>query len=462
MKSIPLRVDFPLSAKHLERVWQTPVPDSFKTAEGICLDSRSIQKGDIFFAIKGERDGHDFVKAAFNQGAALCVVDRNLEGASGPTLQVKDTYQALAALARDHRETWGKKIVAISGSNGKTTTKEILSAILGAYRTTFKSPGTWNNFLGVPLCALMLKKEHEFAVFEMGMNHLGELASYCEIAMPNFSLLTNIGYAHIGELGSIENIAQAKGELFAGTTDTLIVNLDDARVVAQAKQSGAKKIYVSTKTHEADIYFRKQTREDAHVEFEVQYGNVTVTLKGPFFAPHMLSNVLCALGAAWVMGVPSENLQAGLDAVEWPSMRLDTHELKNGVTLIDDSYNANPDSMMAGIKYVSERYRGRRKLAALGDMRELGSLAGELHEKVGAYLHACDFEELFFHGEFSEYYKKGALTSGHEIAKIRVFAEKQMLAEEMSKQLLSGDVVLVKGSRGSHMEDVVREVRLKL
>jgi len=323
-----------------------------------------------------------------------------------------------------------------------------------------KSPGTWNNNLGVPLTLFMLQKQHEWAVLEMGMNHLGELAGHCAVAKPNVAILTNIGHAHIGELGSIENIANAKAELFAGVgaDGTLVVNADDPRIAEKARGFSGKKIMVS-QTTETDVCIRSVKKMNDRLNaVRVMYGSEAIELETEYFAKHLLSNLLCALGGAYALNVPVSRLQEGVDNIHLPPMRLALENLSDGLTLVDDAYNANPDSVRVALEYVSEYGHGR-KVAILGDMLELGANASSLHRGIGSLAATLKFENLFCVGAFASDYVKGAIDQGMDASRALAFEKKEDLIDSLSRGIRAGDCVLVKGSRGSRMEEVAYAIR---
>ncbi|MCB0308216.1 MAG: UDP-N-acetylmuramoyl-tripeptide--D-alanyl-D-alanine ligase [Bdellovibrionales bacterium] len=466
MTKYPLRVDVNLSLDYLGRVFNDAQILSLKIPHitGVCLDSRAILPGDLFFALKGERDGHRFVEDALEKGARAVVVSENVTG-KGISIKVKDTYAALVELASCWRTDWGKKIIAITGSNGKTTTKEIIYSILSAHVQTIKSPGTWNNHLGIPLTLLMIKNSHELAVLEMGMNHQGEIENYCQIAKPDIGVITNIGHAHIGELGSIEAIARAKAELFENLSShgTAIVNLDDPRIEKIANQIKVKKIYVSMKPdRKADISLTKIGKLDSsRIQLNIKYGESILNLCGPFGNDYSRANLICALGVALICGVPHEVIQTGIDQISWPDKRYVKLTLGRGITLIDDTYNANPDSMKGAIKAMCEEHPGR-KIVLLGDMKELGSYSRTFHQEVGRSAFEQGVNLLFAIGEFAKDYASGAINAGMKSKFSYVFTDRDEMLVSLMRDLQRGDTLLVKGSRGSQMEYFSEALKLKL
>lgn len=443
-ETLALRADFTATREAFETALGVGIRGTPRPIRGVALDTRTLREGDVFFALSSQRDGHDFVEQAWARGAALCVVSRPI-AEKIPQIVVGETYLALANLARSHRERWGKRIVAVSGSNGKTTTKEMIRGLLGTRMNVFASPGNWNNHLGVPLCLLSLRDEHDVAVLEMGMNGAGQIEGYCKVALPNVSVLTNIGTAHIGELGSIEAIGDAKAEIFRGLSSdgTAVVLIDDPRIFERAQkiQVGAK-IWVSAH-RKADVWLEGDV---------IHYGDRQRALKLPFEGEHMRSNFACALGVAKAFGVEIDEIDAGISQIEWPAMRLTQTKLKGGVLLVDDSYNANPDSLAVALAFVA-KHRPGRKIAVLGDMLELGSHGPGAHEASGRLVAKNGFAGLMAVGPLSAHSVAGARNQGLE--KATHFDSKEALIAALRRELLPEDVVLVKGSRGSRMDEVV-------
>lgn len=423
---------------------------------GVALDTRALRKGDLFFALRATRDGHDFVQRAFEGGAAAAVVERDLP-VVGPTIRVAESTAALGDLANAVRRSWGGKVVAISGSNGKTTTKEMASALIGAEFETLKAPGTWNNQLGVPLTLLMLQPGQGAAVLEMGMNAYGELRALGRVAEPDVALLTNIGPAHLERFGSLEGVAKAKAELFEGLGDggTAVVNLDDRHVRKIAETLAARKVTVSM-GETGDVTAR--VTEDlgpGGYRLRVRYGEAEVDLVSPFVGIHNVSNLLGALGCAYTLGVPAGKLADAVKRIERAPMRLEVVELDRGIRIVNDCYNANPASTAVALE-VTKNTGGRRVLAALGDMMELGEFSPRAHRDIGIKAAALRYVHLFLLGQFAGDVRQGAIQGGMSASAVTVGKTHSDLAERIAESLQPGDTLLVKGSRGMKMEEITK------
>ncbi len=428
---------------------------AIKNISGICLDSRSIRPNDVFFALEALRDGHDFVQSAFEAGACACVVHKQVSQ-NNALIEVSNTQEALNLLAKTHRDHYNGQLVAISGSNGKTSTKEILYSILSTKYKTHKTPGTWNNHLGVALSVLLLKKEHECAVFEMGMNHAGELKQLCEVAKPNIGLLTNIGRAHIEALGNIENIANAKGELFESVMPNgeIVVFEDDENIKAQAQRFIGRHVCVSMKNPKADVYYKTIEPTVQGYKVQVQYGDQPVTLNVAITGEHQLKNLLCALGVSWILGVPGELLQKGVDQIMWPDMRLKKESLKHEIDLIVDCYNANPESTLAALSHVGG-LTAKRKILVMGDMLELGDMSSLLHKEIGSNAYGKGFDFIFTLGRYGKDVRQGAIENHMSPKNIFCFEDVETLNKNILALMSAGDLVLFKASRAMKLERVV-------
>jgi UDP-N-acetylmuramoyl-tripeptide--D-alanyl-D-alanine ligase len=454
---LPLRVDLEMKLAEAARAMGANLTAASPlSCSGVALDTRALRKGDLFFALRATRDGHDFVRQAFELGAAAAVVEKELPG-TGPTIRVSDTFQALGLLANSVRRDWGGKIVAISGSNGKTTTKEMASALIGADRPTLKAPGTWNNQLGVPLTLLMLRPERKTAVLEMGMNAYGELRALGRVAAHDVALLTNIGPAHLEKFGSLEGVARAKAELFEGlgAGGVAVVNLDDRYLRKMGETVSARAVSVSM-GETGDVTAKiLQDLGPGGYRLRVRYGGEEIDLESPFVGVHNVSNLLCALGAAFALGVPAGKLAEGVKRIERVEMRLEVIELGQGIRIVNDCYNANPASVAVALE-VTKNTGGRRVLAALGDMMELGEFSPRAHRDIGIKVAALKYVHLFLLGQFAGDLRQGAIQGGMSASAVTVGTTHQELAERIAGELTPGDTLLVKGSRGMRMEEITK------
>lgn len=423
--------------------------------EAVNTDTRKLLPGCLFVALVGEtHDAHAFLAQAVAGGAAGAVVQAGRTLPSLPSdfalYEVEDTLRALGALGRFHRLRFELPLAAVTGSNGKTTTKEMVGAILETRGKVLKTRGNLNNEIGVPLMLLELDPSHVAAVIEMGMNHPGEIARLTELAQPDAGLITVVQPAHLLGLGSVEGVAAAKGELFRGLKPgaVAVVNLDDPRVVAQAAESGAK-LLTFGRAAEADVRLTKTEslgREGLHLTLRVSEEEHRVRLR--FVGEHNALNAAGAFALALALGYRADECVRGLEGARPYERRLNVIDAPAGLLVIDDCYNANPASMGAALDTLGQLSRGGRAIAVLGDMLELGTDEAKEHaalaERAGKVCALVAF--------FGPRSASGALTLGDRAAH---FTEVTPLMEWLRPRLQPGDVVLVKGSRGMRLERVV-------
>lgn len=418
-------------------------------------DSRKIVPGQLFVALKGEHfDGHEFAEQAIKQGAAGVLVSHQFAGAE-PAIVVKDTYQALGELAAYWRSRFDIPVVAITGSNGKTTVKEMLASIL---RAAAKAPeavlatqGNLNNHIGLPMTMLNLNAQHRYAVLEMGMNHSGEISYLTRLAKPTVALINNAGSAHIGELGSFEAIARAKGEIFEGLADDgiAVINVDDVFAPLWKTLIGQRKTISFGLKNAADVSANYELQADAcALEIKTPQGPLSAVLPTPGL--HNVMNALAATGAALAMGVKLSAIAEGLQSYAGVKGRLQHLKGINGALVIDDTYNANPLSMKAAIDVLIAK--SGEKLLVLGDMGELGDDAAALHAEIGSYAKAAGVNALLTLGTLSQ-----EMTTAFGVG-AKHYASAEALASELAAKLKPTSVVLVKGSRFMAMERIVKEI----
>jgi len=421
----------------------------------IATDTRRIEPGDLFVALRGPNfDGHRFVSEAIARGACGAVVAEDVEVERGALVRVADTERALGDLAAHTRRRAGLRVLAVGGSNGKTTTKEMLAAICEAAwpGRVLKTRGNWNNLVGVPLTLLGWQGE-SVAVLELGMNRPGELARLTEIASPDFALLTNIGEEHLEGLGSLAGVAEAEGELFANLPPSAVavVNADDPWVRRMAQRfAGASLAFGSGQTVRAEHVTNLGVDG---VAFELHCGGAAVRVRLRLAGEHAVANAVAAAAAAHAAGVGIETIARGLAQVEPVPMRMEVRRLPNQVTLIDDSYNANPGSMGAALEALA--HLPGRSLAVLGEMLELGAVREDAHRRLGERAHFFGVEVLVVVGVVADVVASGAHASGMRADSVVTCRTHEEAAEAVRARWRAGDVVLVKGSRGAHMERVV-------
>ncbi len=431
---------------------------------GVSTDSRTLRPGELFVALTGDRfDGHDFFPQAIARGASgvlgrhgsLSVPPR---GWMEPTalIQVGDPLYALGEIARHWRARHKARLLAITGSNGKTTTKEMTAAILSRNRSVLKTEGNLNNRIGLPLTLMGLRQHHEIAVVEMGTSEPGEIERLCEIARPDFGLITQVAPAHLEGLRSLEAVAQAKGELFHSLreADTAIVNMDDPQVKRLASSCRGRQLtYGQAPGAEVRGLRLEPFRQDgARMVLELS-GEQSLVRMQCHGRPCLL-NALAAAAASWAMGAPLEEILEGLERFRPPPMRLALMSLGGEIRLIDDTYNANPASMAEALETLSRMARGR-KVAVLGDMLELGTYAPEAHRAAGRRAADLGIEVIIAAGGWSQEVVLGAQGSTSPPKKAMAVPSWQEALDELLAELKKGDWILVKGSRGVGMERVV-------
>jgi UDP-N-acetylmuramoyl-tripeptide--D-alanyl-D-alanine ligase len=421
----------------------------------ICTDTRQIQPGDLFVCLKGERfDAHDFITQARQQGALAAVTDHHLDDAL-PQLVVEDTLIALGRLAALNRNRFSGKLIAVTGSSGKTTVKELLASMFSQLGPTLFTQGNLNNHIGVPLTLLRLNAEHQYAVVELGASAEGEIDYTVHLAQPQVALLNNACAAHIEGFGGLDGVVRAKSEIFNALTDedTGIINLDDAHAnFWQEKLVNGLRSYLtfSVVNDAADIWVSDLAENELgawHFRLHYQQDSIKVQLK--LLGKHNVANAAAA-AAAWIAtGLPLQAAKSGLEACDAMNGRMKPIALQSAL-IIDDSYNANPQAMQAAIDYLATR-QGKRVLV-LGDMAELGIDEIELHSQIGQYAADASLDGLYATGPLMRHAVEAAKLAGLNA----MHFENQGALIEALKQMLSEPVtLLVKGSRSAAMDRVV-------
>lgn len=428
------------------------------TFDRVTTDSRDIQPGDLFVALKGERfDGHDFAATALAQGAAAVMVDHVIEGAAGNQLLVPDTLQGLTDLAGAWRERMNLTLIGVTGSSGKTTVKELIARILiTAYgeEAVLATRGNLNNHIGVPLTLLRLTPEHRFAVIEMGMNHFGEIEHLTQLAKPDVALINNAMRAHLEALGSVEGVARAKGEIFSGLKPhgTAVINIDDAHAELWSNLAAGHR-QLSFGIGAADIGAREISSRADGSEFILSVPVDERMAFMPVPGLHNVRNALAAAAACYAAGLNIDQIVSGLAAHTGVKGRLERKAAANGALLIDDTYNANPDSMRAAIDVLAllARNTGQPSLLIIGDMGEVGNDGPAMHTEVGEYAKAQRIDQLFTLGD-SMRLAAAAYGSTH-------YDNLESLLAAVTPAITPDTLVLVKGSRFMQMERVVKALQ---
>jgi UDP-N-acetylmuramoyl-tripeptide--D-alanyl-D-alanine ligase len=431
-----------LEAKHLDRDAEFA---------GVSTDSRALERDNLFVALHGPHfDGHAFLDQAMQRGAAAALVDCAVETAL-PNLRVQDTRTGLGQLAAAWRARHTMPLVAVTGSNGKTTVKEMIAAILGQRGPLLVTQGNLNNDIGVPLTLLRLERTHRHAVIEMGANHPGEISYLTRIARPTVALITNAGPAHLEGFGSIEGVARAKGELYQGLSmdGIAVINSDDVYAPLWREFADAHRMITFGLQAPADV--RAEWRAEAGgslLQLTAPAGTIQVKLSLP--GRHNVMNALAAAAAALAAGAALPDIKKGLEAMRPVHGRLERTPGLGGAELMDDTYNANPASLQAALDVLAAC--ATRKWLVLGDMGELGEAAAALHEQAGEWARAAGVEALYATGELSRHTVR-TFGAGSEH-----FANHATLIAALTRRLErenSAVTILIKGSRSAHMEEVV-------
>ncbi|MCX7715660.1 MAG: UDP-N-acetylmuramoyl-tripeptide--D-alanyl-D-alanine ligase [Clostridia bacterium] len=426
----------------------------------ITTDSRKAFSGMLFVPLKGNRfDGHDFIDKAFESGAAAAITHKDVIDKSNRTvIKVDDTLKALGDIARLYRSKFKIFTAAITGSVGKTTTKDMLAAVLSQKYNTLKTQGNFNNEIGLPLTVLKLEKMHEAAVLEMGMSGFGEIHNLASIAKPDTAVITNIGMSHIEKLGSQEGILKAKLEItdFFDESNTLVVNLDDPYL---SSIKGKYKI-VSFGIHNPVCHVRACDIVDLGadgVRFSIIADGELHTVHIKAAGTHNVYNALAAVCVGRLYDVPMDKIVCGLESFVPPNMRMSI-ETYGDITVINDCYNASPASMNSSLAVLAN-LKSSRKIAVLGDMLEMGEFAPKAHYEVGKKAYELGIQCVIAAGENARQIAKGAIDSGMAQDNVMFFDNTQGAADFVASFLQNGDAVLIKASRGMHFENVYEEIK---
>ena len=434
--------------------------------QGISTDSRTVAEGELFIALKGLRfDGHHYALEALRKKAGGVLIEKDKVGdirwngyRSRAVIAVDDTLAALGDMARDWRHKYNTPLVALTGSNGKTTTKEMTAACLETTFPVLKTKGNLNNLIGVPLTLLTLTEKERVVVLEMGMNVPGEIRRLTEIAEPDVGLITNIQTVHLEGMGSLERLKEEKGELFRRMRrdGTILVNGDDPRVVDLAGDYPGQKITFGIE-HPADIMAKEIRLNGAEgtsftLILEGEATEVHLRLLGRHFVP----NALSAMAVACLFGVEVSRAREALENFQFFPMRMEVIPLRGGETLINDAYNANPYSTKVALETLAEAKGMGRAIAVLGDMLELGSLTKEAHEQIGKRVSELSVDFILAMGEEASVVVESAIRHGLPAEKARIVESHSEAISLLRQMIQNGDWILVKGSRKMAMEEIVK------
>lgn len=420
----------------------------------VCIDTRKITKGCLFICIKGERfDAHQFANEALSKGAAAVMICEDIE-VNGPFVKVQDTSKALLELAGYYRSKFNIPIVGLTGSVGKTTTKDFTYLVLNAKYNAIKTQGNLNNEIGLPQMLFQIDNSVEAAVIEMGMNHFGEIHRLVTATKPTLGIITNIGVSHIENLGSREGILKAKLEILDGLEKGAPLLLNGDNDLLKTVKDEEHKIYFYGVDSNADFKATDILEENGKTTFTVNYFGKTKKIEIPTIGIHNVYNALVAFGAGYFLDVDADDAVCALKNYEPSGMRQKCVNV-NGITSIEDCYNASPDSMKAAINTLSNT-KGNKKIAVLSDMLELGDYSKDAHFSVGEMVAENKIDYLLCVGNDSKYIVEGAKSKG--LQKAFLFETKEELTEELYKITESGDVVIFKASRGMKLEDIISSV----
>lgn len=431
---------------------------------GLSTDTRRLKKDELFVAIKGDRfDGHNFILDAISKGARVvlvqegCISNANFRTADTSLISVSDSIKALGNIAHFHRSRFDIPIIGITGSNGKTTTKEITGAILSRKFNVLKNFGTENNHIGVPLTLMRLNAEHNVAVLEMGTNHVGEIKSLSAIARPTHAFITNIGPSHLEYLKDIDTVGKAKCEIleYMDKGSKVIINGDDEFLKNLKTDLKVIKFGLNKKF---DFYAKDIIIEPDGISFKLNgKDEISIALLGRY----NVYNVLGAIAATWEFGITLEDIRAALKEFRVPNMRMEVKRFGD-IKIINDSYNSNPLSMKRAIDALSDMTTKGRKILVAGDMLELGGLSGRFHHLVGRQAAQSGIDLIVAVGKLAEHVANGAREAGMKQSKIKLYNLTKEACKAVSSLIKEGDTVLIKGSRAMKMEQIVEEIEVQL
>jgi UDP-N-acetylmuramoyl-tripeptide--D-alanyl-D-alanine ligase len=432
---------------------------------GYSIDSRTLNPGELFVAIKGPRfDGHQFLQQAADKKAAAALVEStgvSVRPAGLPVIEVRSAVEALQELARDVRRRWGMTIIGVTGSAGKTTTKEMIAAVLGKKFTVLRSVGNLNNEFGLPLCLLRAERYQNIGVLEMGMSAKGEILKLTSIAEPNEGVITNVNPVHLEFFKSVDEIAEAKAELLEGLRDPKIayLNNDDSRVRGMARKFTGKIITYGVKSVAS---FKVQQMQDLGLEgtaFSVHHGRRDLNFVLPLLGQHNVANALAAIAVGATHEVPWEEMQEAISEMKPEKMRGQVIKFREGFAVIDDSYNSNPRALSEMIRFLGRLQGYQRKILVAGEMLELGPEGAELHRGCGRDAARAGIELVVgVQGQATEILE-GALESGVDRSRLKFVRDAIQAGDVLARTLQKGDVVLIKGSRGVKLDQALNTLR---
>jgi UDP-N-acetylmuramoyl-tripeptide--D-alanyl-D-alanine ligase len=420
----------------------------------VSIDTRTLQAGDLYWAIRGERfDGHDFIAQAKAKGAVGAIVSRPVNEADWPVITVCDTVKALGDYAHRHRQQYSLPIIALTGSCGKTTTKTLIAAILQQQGAALATFGNMNNDIGVPLTLLQLRHDHRYAVIELGANRAGDIAYTSALVEPQVALITNIGPAHIEGFGSLEGVARAKAEIYQSlsTTGIAIINADEPYAAQWLTQLPTANVVTFGCEQPANVMAKYLGMDErGHARIAVSCFDTRLELTLPLPGRHNIGNALAAIAACVAVDIPLATIERGLRQAPVVKGRLQPYSHSSGALLIDDTYNANPSSVAAALRYIADL--PGKKILVLGDLAELGPQTQTYHTELGQLANELHMDAVFTYGQNSCY------TSQAFAGQSQHFTDLPPLVDALGTYLAAGTVMLFKGSRSAQMEKVLHAV----
>jgi UDP-N-acetylmuramoyl-tripeptide--D-alanyl-D-alanine ligase len=435
---------------------------------GLSTDTRTLRRGELFVALRGEHfDGHAFIQEAFEKGAAGAIVARGHPAIGAPEslnfeplIAVSDTLRALGDIARFWRNTFSLPIVGVTGSNGKTSTKEMIALLLEERFRVLKNPGNFNNLIGLPLTLLTLEPTHKVVVLEMATNMPGEIRRLAEIARPTVGVITNIGPVHLEGMGSLDSLIREKGDLFRsiGEEGVLAVNQNDPHVSALARDCGARKIRFGIDTTADVVIDRIQWRGVQGVRFRLTVGKERGWVDFPIMGLQFVQNVAAAVAVASLFDMGMETIRRRLEGFIPLPQRMEIIPL-GGVTFINDTYNANPPSMEMALRTLAQAKGRGSAFVVLGDMLELGDISQKAHQELGRLIGTLKVTGAFLLGDHASHVAEGATKEGMDPRKLWILGTHQEIVNLLREMVRPGDWVLVKGSRRMRMETVIEMLK---
>ncbi|ARF17171.1 UDP-N-acetylmuramoyl-tripeptide--D-alanyl-D-alanine ligase [Sporosarcina ureae] len=423
---------------------------------GVCIDSRNVQAGDLFIPFRGEQvNGHQYVRGAIEQGAiaALWLKDEPNPPADIPLLFVEDSELALQQMARSYRSELTCTVIGVTGSNGKTSTKDLIAGVLSPYRKVKKTEGNFNNELGLPLTLLAVEDDTEVAILEMGMSGFGEISFLSTLAKPKFAVITNIGEAHMQDLGSREGIAKAKFEIIDGlANDGMLLYDGDEPLLQGLVNQQTNLCSVSFGYDQADLIAQQITSTDKGSSFTV-FGKLEAHFTIPVYGSHQVKNALAAIAIATELGLTKQQIEKSLSETTLTNMRMQPIAGKNGSLLINDAYNAAPTSMRAAFRFIADTSVKENKWLVLGDMLELGTDEQRYHEELADELKKMDVKGIALFGPRMKWLSDQL--KNHPIDIMWTANDTELLADALRPKLTDQTVVLFKGSRGMKLERII-------